>query len=380
MESQSTGKKLVYQRKIKGYTQNKLSEKSEVAIRTIQRIEKDEVKPQLQTLLLLANALEIEVDELSNLKKPIEEKPQNKWLLFLHGSPFLGFIFPFSVLFPLFLWIHKREDNSIYYQHGIKIINFQLSITILHIIAITSLVTIERWGFFFFIAVVPFNFFVITFNIFRAITSQKCYYPLSFPFLKQKLNKRVSKRIISLLTITLLLISGCSSNKEKSEYEILLEYEGTYEYINNTTLELKASPLDTILYAVIDNAKYPLKRTALDSFTNRQGNLVVFNRNESKKVINYLSGDQFYKLITTNINKGEMFPRKELFHNPENYRYKQPTDINDGLKTGVLEDQFKNPELIINMVKETIQGKFPDVHSILIYKNNKLVVEEYLWF
>jgi CubicO group peptidase (beta-lactamase class C family) len=31
------------------------------------------------------------------------------------------------------------------------------------------------------------------------------------------------------------------------------------------------------------------------------------------------------------------------------------------------------------MVKETIKGNFPDVHSILIFKNNKLVLEEYFY-
>jgi CubicO group peptidase (beta-lactamase class C family) len=31
------------------------------------------------------------------------------------------------------------------------------------------------------------------------------------------------------------------------------------------------------------------------------------------------------------------------------------------------------------MIKETIKGNFPDVHSILIYKNNKLILEEYFY-
>ena len=42
-----------------------------------------------------------------------------------------------------------------------------------------------------------------------------------------------------LLIIPLLI--GCSTSKEKSEYESLFDYEGKYEYVDNTTLELKAS-------------------------------------------------------------------------------------------------------------------------------------------
>lgn len=379
MKTQSIGKNLLYQRKLKGYTQGKLSEKSEVTIRTIQRIEKDEVHPQLQTIQLLSNALGITVEDLMVLENPKKEALQKKWLLFLHGSPLLGFIFPFSVLIPLFLWLHKREDNAIYNEHGIKVINFQLSVTILYIIASISLVTVEKWGFLFFIAVVPINILVIMYNIFKAVTSQKCFYPLSIPFLKQNTKSYLSKNGIVLLVITLLLTVGCSSKKETSEYEILLAYEGKYEYINNTTLELKASALDTILYAVIDNAKYPLKYIALDSFTDAQGGTVMFSRDELDKVIAYTTDEQLFKLITRKIEKMDMFPRKELFYHPEDYIYQKPIALPDGLKTGSLEDEFENPEPILDMVRETIKGNYPDVHSILIYKNNTLVLEEYFY-
>lgn len=378
MENQKIGKNLAYQRKLKGYTQDLLSEKSNVATRTIQRIEKDEVNPQLQTIKLLADALEIEVDELILLENPKEEALQNKWLLVLHGSPLLGFIFPFSVLFPLFIWLHKRGDNPIYNRHGIKVINFQLSVTILYVFALISLVTVEMWGFIFFIAVVPFNISVITYNIFRAVTAQKCYYPLSFPFLKQRKYDYL-KKTAALLFIPFLVTTGCYSQKEKSEYGKLLKYEGNYEYLNKTTLDFVASELDTTLYAVIDKAKYPLKHIALDSFANNQNILVVFERDKSNRITGYKTDGQEFKRITSSIEKMEMLPRKELFHNPDNYVYHKPKKTTDGLETGSLEDEFKNPEMIINMVKETIKGKFPDVHSILIYKNNKLVLEEYFY-
>lgn len=378
MENQKIGKNLAYQRKLKGYTQDLLSEKSNVATRTIQRIEKDEVNPQLQTIKLLADALEIEVDELILLENPKEEALQNKWLLVLHGSPLLGFIFPFSVLFPLFIWLHKRGDNPIYNRHGIKVINFQLSVTILYVFALISLVTVEMWGFIFFIAVVPFNISVITYNIFRAVTAQKCYYPLSFPFLKQRKYDYL-KKTAALLFIPFLVTTGCYSQKEKSEYGKLLKYEGNYEYVNKTTLDFVASELDTTLYAVIDKAKYPLKHIALDSFANNQNILVVFERDKSNRITGYKTDGQEFKRITSSIEKMEMLPRKELFHNPDNYVYHKPKKTTDGLETGSLEDEFKNPEMIINMVKETIKGKFPDVHSILIYKNNKLVLEEYFY-
>jgi CubicO group peptidase (beta-lactamase class C family) len=181
------------------------------------------------------------------------------------------------------------------------------------------------------------------------------------------------------LLLLIPLIIGCSSQKEKSQYEKLLDYEGNYQYVGETTLDILASELDTTLYAVIDKAKYPLKHITLDSFVNIQNSPVVFQRDKDNKVASYKADGQTFELINKDFEKLEMFPRKELFHNPDSYSYKRPTEIKDGLKTGVLKNEFANPELIVNMVKETIKGNYPDVHSILIYKNNKLVLEEYFY-
>ena len=104
METQSIAKNLVYQRKLKGYTQEELSEKTQVTIRTIQRIEKGDVNPHLQTVKLLATALSVEVDDLLILENPKEEIILTKWLILLHSTPFLGFIIPFANIFSLYFF------------------------------------------------------------------------------------------------------------------------------------------------------------------------------------------------------------------------------------------------------------------------------------
>lgn len=378
MEIKSVGKNLIYQRKLKGFTQKKLSEKSEVTIRTIQRIEKGAVKPQLQTVKLLADALEIDLDDLIILENPKQESIQNKWLLFIHGSPLLGFVFPFSVLFSLFLWLHKREDHPVYNLHGIKVINFQLTITIIYILAFIALLTIEGWGFLFFILVVPINIMVIVYNVFRAVTVQKCYYPLSIPFLNGGSDKLKGTRI-SIFCLLGHFIVGCNIPPDKTQFEKLQEYDGLYEYTNNSEIELAASKMDTTLYAVLDMAKYPLKYITKDTFKNNQNKLVVFNRTANNEVAGYRVEGQDFKKLIRDYDPLEMIPRKEMFDNPDAYTYLKPTKENDGLATGNLSDEFKKPDLIIDMVKETIKGKFPDVHSILIFKNEKLVLEEYFY-
>lgn len=183
------------------------------------------------------------------------------------------------------------------------------------------------------------------------------------------------KKILFLIPI----IIGCSTKSHKSEYEKLLDFEGKYEYVGENSLDIVASEMDTTLYAVINKAKYPLNHIALDSFTNVQGNPVVFQRGKNNKVISYKAGGDVFKLISVEFDKIEMFPRKELFGISDDYSYQKPTQEKDGLETDFLKNVFKNTEPIIQMVKETIKGNFPDVHSILIYKNDKLVLEEYFY-
>ncbi len=236
MENQSIAKKLVYQRKLKGYTQEKLSDEAQVTVRTIQRIEKSEVQLHLQTIKLLAAALSIEVDDLSILENPKEENVQKKWLLLLHGTPVLGLALPLcNILFPLFLWIHKREDNAIYDNHGIKVINFQISMTILYILSFVALLTLEGWGFLLFIAVIPVSLVISFYNIIMVINAHKCYYPLSIPFLKQNKGK-VSKKMMSIFAVGAFLFTSCMHVQAQS----IMRLDGSILKISSLATALRS--------------------------------------------------------------------------------------------------------------------------------------------
>ncbi|WP_299441801.1 serine hydrolase [uncultured Aquimarina sp.] len=213
MEHQSISKNLLYHRKLKGYTQEELSDKTTVGIRTIQRIEKGEVTPHLQTIKLLAVALEVNVDDLLPIENPKEETIQQKWLLLLHAVPILGLMIPLcNILIPLFLWIHKREDNKIYDTHGRAIINFQITMTILFLLSFIALVTLPGLGFFLFISVLPYCIIVMIVNIISVLNTRKYYYPLSISFLKK--NKNLKHLGIIILLISFSAIS-CSDPTSK---------------------------------------------------------------------------------------------------------------------------------------------------------------------
>ena len=187
MKQQTIRENLVYHRKLKGYTQEDLSEKTTVGVRTIQRIEKGQVQPHLQTVKLLAVGLEVEVDDLIVLDNPKVELIQRKWILLLHAIPFLGLIIPFgNILFPLFLWIHKANDNPIYDKQGRAIVNFQSSITLYFIISLLLFFPFPGMNFFATAAVVLFAIITTIVNIFSSLSSGTYKYPLSIPFLKNK--------------------------------------------------------------------------------------------------------------------------------------------------------------------------------------------------
>ena len=59
------------------------------------------------------------------------------------------------------------------------------------------------------------------------------------------------------------------------------------------------------------------------------------------------------------------------------YVYQQPENINDGLDVGTFSEVGINPALIEKAVNDINRGKYNEVHSMLIFKDNKLVFEEY---
>jgi len=59
------------------------------------------------------------------------------------------------------------------------------------------------------------------------------------------------------------------------------------------------------------------------------------------------------------------------------YTYGPPEDIGDGLSVGSLGDVVGDSGLIQKAVKDILRGKHKEVHSMLLYKDGKLVLEEY---
>jgi CubicO group peptidase (beta-lactamase class C family) len=61
------------------------------------------------------------------------------------------------------------------------------------------------------------------------------------------------------------------------------------------------------------------------------------------------------------------------------YSYKKPEQIDDGLKTESIYNLSSDSSSILKLIKEVINQKYGRIKSLLIFKNNKLIVEEYFY-
>jgi uncharacterized Tic20 family protein len=132
------GKKIIQFRKVKGLTQEMLSELTGLNVRTIQRIESGEVDPRLHTLTTIAEALGVNLEEL--LPEPTQH--ERNQLAVLHVTPIAFFFFPVvgNVLLPFIFWMMKREDVNGINKHGKEILNAQLTYSILAALAFLGLI------------------------------------------------------------------------------------------------------------------------------------------------------------------------------------------------------------------------------------------------
>lgn len=203
MDKISIAKKIVHYRKLKGMTQETLAEMTGLNVRTVQRIEAGEVDPRLYTLKSIADALQVNLEEL--LPEPTQHELNQ--LAILHITPVGFFLLPVvgNVLLPFIFWMLKREEINGINKHGKDILNGQLTYSILMSILIGSQIALAVTAAFLpgnpFLMKFVMNFpilvvagmilSVVVFGIFPAINAIKVYhgkdpwkYPLKINFFK----------------------------------------------------------------------------------------------------------------------------------------------------------------------------------------------------
>lgn len=166
----------------------------------------------------------------------------------------------------------------------------------------------------------------------------------------------------------------------KPSLAALKEYQGLYENSGGTTLRIAASPVDTMLYALIGEARYPLRSVRPDVFRNGGGDTVRFVRQQGN-IAGYETGGRRYALLDKDLNfPPEMwFPRLRNGQPVRKGILQRPMNWGDGLRVGNIHGSGVDSLRIDSVLQGVVQGKYPDVHGILVLKDGKLVVEEYFY-
>lgn len=117
------GEKIKALRKKKGFSQEELAEAAKINLRTIQRIENNKNEPRGQTLNLICNVLDINVEDILDYGK----QTNVNYLVFFHLSVIVFLVIPLgNIILPLILWITKKEKIISLKEVGVNLLNFQI--------------------------------------------------------------------------------------------------------------------------------------------------------------------------------------------------------------------------------------------------------------
>jgi len=109
-----------------------------------------------------------------------------QWMMFQHASGLFCFVLPLigNVLAAYLIWKKKRDEKPLFYEHGLEVVNFQLTMTIYFSISIFLLII---WvGIFLMITLCVFQLLVIGLAVLKAHDLEVYKYPLNLRLLKDE--------------------------------------------------------------------------------------------------------------------------------------------------------------------------------------------------
>lgn len=183
---------------------------------------------------------------------------------------------------------------------------------------------------------------------------------------------------LAVLSAVLLTLAG-GLEAQQSAAPRLADYVGTYADAPGHTLEIVDGDG---LFAVVDEAKYPLRPSGGDRFTTITGQIILFLRDATGKVTGYEQNGTLHPRVSANITPEAAAlarPRPPGQDSPADYRYQPPADLHDGIAVGDIAQSDLGVATANAIVRAILDGTYRDVHSVLLYQRGKLVMEEYLY-
>lgn len=177
--------------------------------------------------------------------------------------------------------------------------------------------------------------------------------------------------------------STASSSGVRKRHAVFADYDGVYAYHGGTSLAIVST--DSLLYAVLDEAKYPLRPIGVDRFLNASGDTIPFRRGSDGTISGFVERTVYFARRTAAVDPaivaavratpravgvdGRVLP----------YVYVAPADLKDGLRAGNISDAGLDTSSVARLVNRVVDGTYPDVHAVLVYRRGKLAVEEYFY-
>lgn len=134
-------------------------------------------------------------------------------------------------------------------------------------------------------------------------------------------------------------------------------------------------------FAVQDEAKYNLIPKGEDTFATMYGPKLSFHRDAQGSVTGYDQNGHLHPRISRAVTTESLalaWPRTEG-EKPSSYRYRPPRNLHDGIAVGDIASTLLGAETANAIVRSILDGTYKNVHSVLLYQDGKLVLEEYFY-
>jgi CubicO group peptidase (beta-lactamase class C family) len=196
---------------------------------------------------------------------------------------------------------------------------------------------------------------------------------------------RVLKSLIP-LGLLLGLVSGPAGAQAPAAFDSRVsasfaEFEGTYDYHDGGTLVMVAER--DRLIAIIGEATYPLKPAGPDRFTNPGGDPIPFQRDSNRRIVSFREGNFTFRRRSTNVDPAIRLllePRRRGSDGrPLTYTYQPPEQLPDGIESAPAGSGSLSTDAAEWLVNGVIEGKYPEVRSILVHHKGALRLEEYFY-
>ena len=147
-------------------------------------------------------------------------------------------------------------------------------------------------------------------------------------------------------------------------------------------LEYQACRMDICHYAFPDHLNALIQATGkMHQSENYRGMLLPGD--SVIKGVKQIQGNKLIPFLIRKVSDDKLafkIPGTDRYNQPSlKYRYNTPTDTSDGFMCASLEDVGMDTTRICALINKILTEEIPNIHSLLILKDNKLVLEEYFY-